>query len=74
MHHQLGRMERHWRTLSDATVAMLDDSMLGKKFWEHAFLIAVYVRNKVWSQGSQCISYQVVFGKLLDLSNFRVFG
>jgi hypothetical protein len=47
---------------------------LAKKFWENAFLIAVYVRNKVWSQGSQCIPYHAVFGKSPDLSNLRVFG
>ena len=65
MHNQLGRMKRQWRTLSDATVAMLDNSMLGKKFWGNAFLIAVYFRNKVWSQGSQCIPYQVVLANYL---------
>jgi hypothetical protein len=48
--------------------------MLDKRFWEHAFLTTVYVRNKVWSQGSKCIPYEAVFKKLLDLSNLRVFG
>ena len=67
-------MERHWRTLSDTIVAMLDDFMLDIKFWGYAFLTAVYVRNKVWSQGSRCIPYQVVFRKPPDLWNLRVFG
>ena len=73
-HHQLGRMKQQWKTLYDTTVAMLDDSMLDKKFWGHAFLTAVYVRNRVWSQGSQCIPYEAISGKLLDLSNLWVFG
>ena len=73
-HHQLGRMERQWRTLSDTTIALMDDSQLDKRFWGHAFLTAVYTRNRVWSQGSKCIPYEAVFGKLPDLSNLRVFG
>ena len=72
--HQLGRMEREWRTLSDTTTAMLDDSMLGNQFWGNAFLTAVYVRNRVWSQSSHCIPYHVVLGKLPNLSNLRGFG
>jgi len=36
-HHQLGRMERQRRTLSDTIVAMLDDFMLGKQFRGNAF-------------------------------------
>ena len=40
MHHQLGRMEREWRTLSDIAVTMLDDSTLDKQFWGSAFLTA----------------------------------
>jgi hypothetical protein len=72
-HHQLGKMERRWRTLSDTTVVMLHDSMLGNQFRGNAFLTAVYVRNIVWSQGSHCIPYHVMFGKLPDLSNLGVF-
>ncbi len=73
-HHQLGRMERQWRTLSDTTIALMDDSQLDKRSWGHAFRTAVYTRNRVWSQGSKCIPYEAVFGKLPDLSNLRVFG
>ena len=53
---------------------MLNDTMLDNKLWGNAFLTAVYVRNGVWSQGSQCIPYQAVFEKLPNLSNLRVFG
>ena len=73
-HHQLGRMERQWRTLSDTTIALMDDSQLDTHFWGHAFLKAVYTRNRVWSQGSKCIPYEAVFGKLPGLSNLIVFG
>jgi len=56
-------------------VAFLDHSLLDKKFRGSDFLTAVYVvRNRVWSQGSQCIPYQALFGKLPDLSYLRVFG
>ncbi len=73
-HHQLGRMERQWSTMSDTTIASMDDSQLDKRVWGHAFLTSVYPRNRVWSQGSKCIPYEAVFGKLLDLSNLRVYG
>ena len=46
-HHQLGRMERQWRTLSEAVKAMLLEAGLDKRFWGHAFLAAVHVRNRV---------------------------
>jgi hypothetical protein len=65
-HHQLGRMEREWRTLSDTTMSMLDDSMLGKTLWENAFLTAIYVRKRVWSQGS-------AFHIRLHLENFLIY-
>jgi len=31
-HHQLGKTERQWRTLSDTIIALMDDSMLDKRF------------------------------------------
>jgi hypothetical protein len=65
-------MNRQWRTLYDTTVALLDDAMVDKKFWEHAFLPLVYVRNEVWSRESKCIAYHHVFGKSLYLSNLQV--
>ena len=33
-HHQLARIERHWRTVADAVTALLTDAALAKSFWE----------------------------------------
>ena len=46
-HHQLARIERHWRTISDAVTALLADADLAKGFWGYAFLTVAYVRNRV---------------------------
>ena len=47
-HHQLARIERHWRTIVDAVTALLTDAALAKSFWGYAFLTVSYVRNRVW--------------------------
>ena len=73
-HHQLGRQERQWRTISEAVKAMLLDAGLDKRFWGHAFLTAVHVRNRVWSSGSQCIPMEAVTGIRPTLDHLRVFG
>ena len=44
---QNGTAERYWRTLQDATVAMLDHAGLGKEFWTAAFSHANYLRNRL---------------------------
>jgi len=45
-----------------------------KTIWGNAIFTIVYVRNRVWSQGSHCIPYQAVYGNLPDLLISRVFG
>ena len=73
-HHQLARIERHWRTISDAVTALLADADLAKGFWGYAFLTVAYVRNRVWHSGANCIPFQRVSGAGPDLTNLRVFG
>ena len=73
-HHQLARIERHWRTISDAVTSLLADAALAKSFWGYAFLTVAYIRNRVWHSGAGCIPYQKVTGNSPDLSNLRVFG
>ena len=73
-HHQLARIERHWRTISDAVTAMLSDSGLPKRFWGFAFITVAFVRNRVWHSGACCIPFMVVHGAKPDLSRLRVFG
>ena len=58
-HHQLARIERQWRTIAEAVVALLNDSGLATRFWGYAFLVIVYVRNRVWSSGAACNSLRV---------------
>ena len=73
-HHQLARIERHWRTISDAVTALLADADLAKGFWGYAFLSVAYARNRVWHSGANCIPFQRVTGAGPDLANLRVFG
>ena len=73
-HHQLGRMERQWRTLGEAAQTLLNEAHLGRAFWGHAFLTVVHIRNRVWNSGSNCIPYCAVTNKKPDLSKLRVFG
>ena len=73
-HHQLARIERHWRTMSETVTALLQDSGLAARFWGFAFLTAAYVKNRVWHSGAQGIPIQLVTGNKPDLSHLRVFG
>ena len=73
-HHQLARIERHWRTISDAVAALLCDSGLPKRFWGFAFITVAFVRNRVWHSGACCIPFMMVHGGKPDLSRLRVFG
>ena len=73
-HHQLGRQERQWRTITEAVKAMLLEAGLDKRFWGYAFLTAVHVRNRVWSSGSHCIPLEAISGIRPSLDHLRVFG
>ena len=37
-HHQMARIERHWRTMAEAVTALLENSGLALRFWGVAFL------------------------------------
>ena len=75
-HHQLARIERHWRTVADVVTALFTDAalFLAKSFWDYAFLTVSYVRNRVWHSCAGCIPFQKVTGQAPDLSGLRVFG
>ena len=47
---------------------------LPNRFWGHAFLTMVYIRNRCWSSGSKGIPVELVTGEKLDMSNLRIFG
>ena len=73
-HHQMARIERHWRTMAEAVTALLVDSGLALRFWGFAFLTAAYVKNRVWHSGARGIPFHMVTGTKPDLSHLRVFG
>ena len=50
-HWQLARIERQWRTLGEMAKCMVSYAQLPVPFWGYAFLAAVRIRNRVWSQG-----------------------
>jgi hypothetical protein len=53
---------------------MLSYCELPVQYWGYAFLAAVHIRNRIWSQGSHNIPYFAVTGNNPDLSNLRIFG
>ena len=53
---------------------MLSYCGLPVQFWGYAFLAAVYIRNRIRSQGSRAIPYLVVTGHKPYMSNLRLFG
>ena len=71
---QLARIERQWRTLREMAACMVSYASLPMCYWGYAFISAVYIRNRVWSQGSNGIPYLTVTGKQPDLNLFRIFG
>jgi hypothetical protein len=46
---QLERIERQWRTLAEGAKTLLVAADLPDKFWGHAFMVMVYIRNRTWS-------------------------
>jgi hypothetical protein len=73
-HHQNGKVERTWRTLSEAAKTMLLSAGLGNEFWVLAMSAAVYIRNRVWSSAVNAVPYQLLHRQAPDLSMLRVFG
>jgi hypothetical protein len=59
-HWQLGRIERQWRTLTEGAKTLLLHAGLPDRFWGHAFLVMVYIRNRCWSSGSNGIAVELV--------------
>ena len=73
---QNGVAERMNRTLNDIGRSLLLHSGLAPSFWAEAIKCAAYIRNRL-STGSHAdrqTPYQKLFGKLPNVSYFRVFG
>jgi hypothetical protein len=73
-HFQLARIERQRRTLREMAACMLSYCKLPVHPWGYAFLAAVHIRNRIWSQESHNIPYLVVTGNNPNLSKLRIFG
>ncbi len=56
------------------TKTLLLVAKLPDRFWGHAFLTMVYIRNRCRSSGSYGIPLELVTGKVPNLINLRVFG
>ena len=72
--HQNGKQERTWRTLSEATHAMLLHAGLPGSYWEFALSAAIFVYNRVPRQRPHGIPVVLAGLPEPDLSKLRVWG
>lgn len=74
-HHQNGIVERKHRYIVETGLALLAQSTLPLKFWDHSFVTAAYLINRL---PSVSLNNQSLYFKLLnkqpDYSCLRVFG
>ena len=71
---QNGRVERVLQTLGNTARCMLADSGLPDRFWGLALRMAVHIRNRTYTKGTDGIPWQLLTGQRPDLSSLRVFG
>ena len=71
---QNGVAERMNRTLLDSARAMVYHAKLGKVFRAEAVNTAAYIRNRVVTSTSGKAPYERWYGRIPDVSHFRVFG
>ena len=72
---QNGHAERLNGTLISSTKALLNDSKLGREFWEYAVDTANYIHNRIPHAGiNYKIPYEILFKTKVDYSHFKVFG
>jgi len=74
---QNGLIERTWRSISEAAVAMLLTANLPEHYWEEARRTAGYIRNRI-TGGHPSIDnvspFEKMFGTKPHLRHFKVFG
>ena len=69
------RVERRHQHILNVSRALMFQSKLPKKYWSYAVLHAVYLINKIPTKIlNNKSSYEVLYGEVPDLSNFKVFG
>ena len=74
-HHQNGLVERKHRHIVETGLTLLAQSTLPLKFWDHAFVTATYLINRIPSPTLDNFSpYFKLLNKPPDYSNLKVFG
>lgn len=74
-HHQNGVVERKHRHIVDLGLTLLSHASLPLKFWDHAFLTAVYLLNCLPTMSlNHNIPYTVLFNQNPNYKFLRVFG
>jgi len=72
-----GVVERHWHTLTDATICQLLASNLSELYWEESARCANYIINRITSAHPEThptSPYEEYFGIAPPISHFRIFG
>jgi len=73
--HQNGSIERKQRQIVETGLCLLSHASLPLKFWDHAFITAVYLINRLPTAALNFqIPYVLLFGNLLDYQFLRVFS
>ena len=74
-HQQNGYVERKHRSIIETGLTLLANASLPLKFWDHAFMAATYVINKLPSLNTRNQSlYQLLFNKPPDYKFLKIFG
>lgn len=74
-HHQNGIVERKHCHIVETGLALLAHSKLPFKYWDHSFVTAAYLINRLPSASLQNKSpYSILMNKSLDYSSLRAFG
>ena len=74
-HHQNGVVERKHRHIADLGLTLLVEAKLPIYFWDHAFLTAVFIINRLPSAAiNKEIPFQLLFQQLPDYNFLCVFG
>ena len=72
--HQNGTAERGWRTLYDIARCFLIESKLPDNLWNYAIQTAAYVRNRCYSRRTKKTSYELLNGRVPNVSKLQKFG
>ena len=75
MHQQNGRAEHLNRTLIEKAQALRFEACLPQSYWEFSVEFAVHVYNRTpVKRIAWCTPFEVLNGKIPDISHLRVFG